>query len=234
MGIQDNIIIYTAKMNFNICDIEFKNALSCLTEEEQEKILLRRTYKARCESLISTLLKKKAIIDTLGLRENSFKIKTNEMNRPYIETKEKIHIDFNISHSNQWIVCVISKSCKIGIDIEEMLPIDINIAKEFLAKDEWEYLHNYEGKKINAFYRFWTLKESLVKAIGTGINESIKEINFKKLDNENNILKKEVNNDMWHFYQCTFKDNYALSLASDKEINNVIFKNYEELYNLNL
>lgn len=222
---QSDIFIYTAKINFNISDTDFKNALGLLKKEEQDKIILKKDYKLRCQTLISTLLTKKAIKDTLGLTGNRFEIKRDMMNRPYIKTKEKINIDFNISHSNDWIVCAISSIGKIGIDIEEILPIDINIAKEFLSNDEWKHLCNYHGKKVELFYKYWTLKEAFFKAIGIGINDLIKEINFAELDYKNNIFKKELNNDIWNFYHSMFNNNYALSLAVNKSIKTIKFYN---------
>jgi 4'-phosphopantetheinyl transferase len=130
---ENDIFVYTTEINFNISKDDFKKSLNLLTTEEQNEIILKKTYKLRCQSLMSTLLIKKAIRDTLGLSESSFQIKRTKMNRPYIETSQKINIDFNISHSNEWIVCAISPIGRIGVDIEQILPIDINIAKEFLS-----------------------------------------------------------------------------------------------------
>lgn len=36
---QDNIFIYTAKINFNISDIDFQEALNSLSKEEQNSII---------------------------------------------------------------------------------------------------------------------------------------------------------------------------------------------------
>jgi len=226
---QNDILIYTTKINFNISNIDFKNALNLLTNEEQNEIISKKAHKSRCQSLASILLRKKAIKDTLGVAENSLQIKRTKMNRPYIETNEKINIDFNISHSNEWIVCAISSIGKIGVDIEEILPIDINIAKEFLSDKEWNYLSTYQGEKVKLFYKFWTLKESFLKAIGTGINDSIREINFGELDEKDNVFKKNINKDIWNFYHSIFNQNYALSLTVNKSIKSIRFNNCEKI-----
>lgn len=219
-------------MNFNIPDMDFQKALALLTREEQRVITLKNNHKARCQLLISTLLVKKAIKDTLHLEEDSFQIKRDKMNRPYIETNEKIQVDFNISHSNKWIVCAISLTGKIGIDIEEIRPIDIKIAKEFMADEEWQYLCKYQGEKVEVFYKYWTLKEAFLKAVGTGIDESIKEINFGALDDKGKEFKKKLNGEIWRFCYGIFKHNYALSVAVNTSINNIRFNNYVQLYNL--
>ena len=226
---QDDVFIYTAKINFNISEIDFQNTLSLLSKEEKNRIISKKLHKPRCQSLASTLLIKKAIKDTLGLTENSFQIKRTKMNRPYIETNEKINIDFNISHSNEWVVCAIALIGKIGIDIEEIVPIDINIAKEFLSNEEWKYLSIYQGEKVKLFYKFWTLKESLLKAVGIGINDLIREINFGVLDDKNNIFKKKINKDIWSFYHTIFKEKYALSLTVNQSIKSIRFNDCKNL-----
>ena len=226
---QDDIFIYTTKINFNISDMDFKKALNSLSKEEQNRIIAKKDYKSRCESLTSALTIKNAIKDVLGIRESCFQVKRNIMNRPYIESNGRFYIDFNVSHSREWVVCAISSMCKIGIDIEEILPIDINIAKEFLSNEEWKFLIGCKEERVKLFYKFWTLKESFFKAVGIGINDLIKEVNFGRLDNKKNIFEKEINRDIWNFYNTTFNKNYALSLSINKPIKSIKFISYNEL-----
>lgn len=228
-----DICIYTTKINYNISDIDFQNCLYLLSKEEQKRIIFKKNYKARCQCLISTLLIKKAIKDTLGLSESCISIKRTMTNRPYIEINKKNNIDFNVSHSDEWVVCAISSAGSIGIDIEKQLPMDINIGKEFLTKEEWRYLSTYQGEKIQLFYKLWTLKESFLKAVGIGINDLIREINFGRLDNKKNIFEMKINRRMWNFYHTVFNENYALSLTSSKLIGNIRFTNYKNLYSHN-
>ncbi|GAA4064675.1 4'-phosphopantetheinyl transferase superfamily protein [Amphibacillus indicireducens] len=73
------------------------------------------------------------------------------------------------------MICAIDKN-KIGIDIEKM--DDIDMAKYFLTKKEFNFLISIteEEKKISVFYDLWTLKESYVKYLGTGMLTSLESI----------------------------------------------------------
>jgi 4'-phosphopantetheinyl transferase len=82
-------------------------------------------------------------------------------------------IAFNLSHTSDWIAIVISRRCRVGIDIESCNP-RTNLAalanKCFGAEEKayWQALP--EAEQLDAFYRFWTRKEAFVKAVGQGIS----------------------------------------------------------------
>lgn len=223
---QCDITIYSAKINFNMSDMEFQNSLSLLSSEEQYRILAKRTYKLRCEALTSICLAKKALKDALNLSKSSFEIKRDAFNRPYIKTDQRINADFNISHSNEYVVCAVSSNGRIGIDIEERLPIDINIAQEFLSIDELNSLYKDEENSLHLFYKYWTLKEAFFKAVGIGLNNSIRELDFGAL-NSSSIFSRRFADHKWDFYHSIFDESYSLSLAVDKDINSLKYKNVQ-------
>lgn len=88
---------------------------------------------------------------------NNFKFKKNKYNKPYIDS----NIYFNISHSNNMIIAVISDT-EIGVDIE-LNNKNINHIK-FLNKI-------FKNKIIKPFnyIKTWTKYEAYYKMLGTGI-----------------------------------------------------------------
>src|SRR5688572_25149287 len=48
------------------------------------------------------------------------RLKYNEYGRPYISEE----IDFNISHSGEYVLCVAGKGIRLGVDIERIRPVD--------------------------------------------------------------------------------------------------------------
>lgn len=225
LNTKNNIIIYTKKINFNLTEYDFLHTIKeySLSEEEKKYILHKKNHSLRCQSLTSITIAKQAIKETLCLEYNEFEIKRDDLSRPYIKLPQYNTIDLNISHSGDYVVCAISSFGRIGIDIEETIPVDINISEGFLSKQELHYLSNAKINQSKLFYKYWTLKESYLKAIGIGLIDSITELNIGKLTFNNNILKREINNEMWNFYNTPFKENYSLSLAFNKPIQNITF-----------
>jgi 4'-phosphopantetheinyl transferase len=59
----------------------------------------------------------------------------------------------------------------VGIDVEEIKPIDFDIAKRFFSSNEHrQFLQQPEDKKLAFFYDIWTMKEAVIKAEGKGLS----------------------------------------------------------------
>ena len=76
--------------------------------------------------------------------------------------------NFNISHSGDLVICVVSKGSSVGVDVEQVRVTDINAYRDNFTVAEWTTI-NYSADKESAFYRMWVRKEALVKAIGEGM-----------------------------------------------------------------
>ena len=74
---------------------------------------------------------------------------------------------FSISHSKDLVACSFSENFRIGIDIEFIDPKrEVNSIAKYLYSDKEKKWSNEQEK----FYIVWTLKESLLKANGLGLD----------------------------------------------------------------
>jgi 4'-phosphopantetheinyl transferase len=90
--------------------------------------------------------------------------------KPFIE---RCGIEFNLSHSGDWVLFAFSSSAEIGVDIEHTRPMpDMrDVAKQNFAAAEFAHWEaTPEQDRPDAFYRCWTRKESFIKAIGEGLS----------------------------------------------------------------
>jgi len=106
-----------------------------------------------------------------GRTDTPFRV--NGFGKPEIlETGGKPAMKFNISHSGALAVCSISPRFEVGVDVEEVdesRGFEEVVATQF-TRYEQDQLAAYSGAaRANAFFRFWTLKEALVKALGVGL-----------------------------------------------------------------
>lgn len=77
---------------------------------------------------------------------------------------------FNISHSGAWVVCAIADT-EVGIDVEEIKPIDFSVSQCFFSKREHQQLMmQREELRLAYFYNLWTMKESYIKCKGKGLS----------------------------------------------------------------
>jgi 4'-phosphopantetheinyl transferase len=79
---------------------------------------------------------------------------------------------FNVSHSGELAVIAFALGCEVGIDVEQLRDVGRleQIARRFFHPSETSaVLSTPEPARNLAFLRCWTGKESILKALGTGI-----------------------------------------------------------------
>jgi 4'-phosphopantetheinyl transferase len=89
--------------------------------------------------------------------------------KPWVSTP-RTEICFNLSHSDS-IASVTVAATEVGIDLERIKqlhnPAEVEGA---LAPGEQQALSAFEGRaRLEAFYRCWTRKEAVMKALGSGL-----------------------------------------------------------------
>ena len=76
---------------------------------------------------------------------------------------EHPQIQFNISHCKNAVLCGIG-SKPLGVDVETIRPMRERVLRRVLTASEQQEILQSESPEL-CFLRFWTLKESFVKAL---------------------------------------------------------------------
>lgn len=100
------------------------------------------------------------IVEELDIK--NIKFHKNQYGKPYL--KEHPKFNFNISHSGNFVACVVDDK-PVGIDIEEVRYIEYEeIAKNFFTVSEFCYIIKQNlNDQLSKFYEIWILKESYIK-----------------------------------------------------------------------
>lgn len=81
---------------------------------------------------------------------------------------------FNISHTRGMVACAVSETGEVGVDVERSATgIHDGISELTMSKAEQACIR--ENPEV--FYRFWTLKEAYYKWKGTGITDTLTDLN---------------------------------------------------------
>jgi 4'-phosphopantetheinyl transferase len=114
-------------------------------------------------------------------------------------------VSFNLSHSGAYAAAAVSRGRELGIDIEEIRP-DIawrDIATRFFSPEETAWLDSMPEPE--AFFRMWTAKEAVLKAVGMGLAAPLDRIRVRPGEDA----------PPWNLRELNLAPGYAAALAFD-------------------
>ena len=211
----------------------FKNYV---TEDEQliaSKLYsdtFRKTYLS-CHALLRLKLAAKLNLDPLDLS-----IVRGINNKPALSCDQAY---FNISHTKDAFAFTIATDFHVGIDLEKVKQsINLHpIINNFFSIKEREYILDSEEESLNRFFLLWTRKEALLKALGSGIINSLSQIivsdpvNHIKKELFDNIVDASLLNE-YFMYSYQIK-NYFVSIALPVESSIRFYNLNEEVFPIN-
>ncbi|WP_271730054.1 4'-phosphopantetheinyl transferase family protein [Aquimarina algiphila] len=150
----------------------WSNYLNLLPQNLQNEVLKYKNYQDQYNCLLGKLLVLNGYYMFYGKMLDFSLYKRDKLNKPFISNN---FFNFNISHSANVVVCIFSKQ-DIGIDIEEINEVNFKDFENVFSASEMEKINKYGKEK---FYKFWTAKESVSKAIGEGLYMSYTSIKIK-------------------------------------------------------
>ncbi|CUU48518.1 4'-phosphopantetheinyl transferase family protein [Clostridium beijerinckii] len=223
------IKIYALNINKDISPSLFIKLSSFVSAERREKINKFMRKEDADRSLAAEVLVRHVLIENIKIKNQDISFYYNTYGKPYFAHTPPIY--FNLSHSGNWVVCAIS-SQEVGIDVEKISKIDLDIAKSFFAKEEYLDLMGKDASKRNEyFYALWTLKESYIKARGKGLSLDLR--SFSIIVNNDDIITFETSNDCgkYSFKQYNIDKDYKLSVCTLNDVfpDKIIFKNLDDL-----
>ena len=104
-------------------------------------------------------------------------IVTAENGKPYLKDFPGVY--FNLSHSGDKVICIISDH-EVGCDVEKIRDRYDGVKNRFYMPGEREAIDACEDpeERRKLFFRYWTMKESYVKATGKALATEIENMDI--------------------------------------------------------
>jgi 4'-phosphopantetheinyl transferase len=197
--------IYAVNVNGPISLDLLDQILKYFPDEIKKKIASYYQFMDYKRSLIGHVLVYLHISRNFNIPFQKIKYIYNQFGKPHIKGD---FINFNISHSGDWVVCAFDNK-PLGIDIELVKPVDIQVVSSFFSKEEQKRIKTIPSSlRTNSFYELWTLKESFIKAIGKGLSMDLKSFTIKFEEGEALIENSK------HFFNQYNIGDYKLAVCS--------------------
>jgi 4'-phosphopantetheinyl transferase len=116
-----------------------------------------------------------------GLLPYEWRFDTNRHGKPFIDAGQSTTLAFNVSHTRGLVACAVAHGTQLGVDVESINrpAARRDIAARCFSAAENRRLDAYPPHDYaRRFVELWTLKESYIKAIGTGLNHPLDTCSF--------------------------------------------------------
>lgn len=142
--------------------------------------------------------------------------------KPYLQLPSHSRLQFNLSHSENMGVYAFTLDYAIGVDIEKIQDTyQAGLATRFFNAEENRRLQQIPAlERIAEFYRIWSRKEALIKAVGKGL--SIPLSSFSVVDNASpDVIMLE--DKQWSLAALSITPGYQSAVATDQSIKTISY-----------
>jgi 4'-phosphopantetheinyl transferase len=157
-------------------------------------------------SLLGRLLLRYGLAKFLGHTFEESSITYSDYGKPLLVDSG---VNFSISHSGQLVACAICRNEQIGVDLEQIKHVELEVFKEQMTAREWSLLQHLGT--VDVFYTMWTRKEAVVKAVGRGLHIPLRSFDVMK-------EATRIDDNEYYVYNIPVESDYSCSLAIGKDI----------------
>ncbi|WP_322094077.1 4'-phosphopantetheinyl transferase family protein [Paraburkholderia bannensis] len=149
---------------------------STLSAQERERAARYRQDADRVRFAATRAALRAVLGDCVGEPAHSLRFDLSARGKPALAglPGRLAQVSFNVSHAGAHALIAVSRTRDVGVDIEAVTQDSgwQDIVGEVCTARERSLLHATAGPRQSArFFRYWTAKEAVLKARGTGIAE---------------------------------------------------------------
>ncbi|HJO02784.1 MAG TPA: 4'-phosphopantetheinyl transferase superfamily protein [Acidobacteriota bacterium] len=185
---------------------------------ERARLRRMRSPSKRLEFLVGRSMLRTVLGDVLDVSPAEVLIEYGAHGKPRLPGDE---LTFNLSHSGDRALVAVAAGGRVGVDVEQRRPRRPfrRLSRRFFAEAEDRWLHGLQAAdRAAGFYRAWTLKESYLKAIGTGLAFSSRHFAMELACDPPRLMETGYPGDepaLWHFATPEVRGGYAAALCWD-------------------
>jgi len=124
---------------------------------------------------------------------------------------------WSVTHKTGYVAGVIARE-RIGIDLEKIRPVNEALFRKTAHDNEWAVS---DTDKTVLFFRYWTSKESVLKASGTGIRDLL-QCRIERIIDDN-VLVINYKEQHWYIEHFYFNGHIASVVKNNVDVEWTVF-----------
>lgn len=200
----DEVHVWRAKV-----PAQLTPALEAVLSEPELRYARRMTADGSMRQFVAAQAALRTVLSRyLGELPPKIEFRRGDHGKPFLETQYGSAIQFNLTHSHDMAIAAVTTENEIGVDLEKVRPRPKaeRLAARYYATKERAVLDDSPAElKERLFFRLWTRKESHLKATGTGLSVTLRDIDTLAADNA------------WWYHEFSPASDYVATLAGTGE-----------------
>lgn len=179
-----------------------------LSVREREKAARFHRESDRRSSIVARGALRLLLAGYTGIPSSEIEFDYCDNGKPHIAGST---VEFNVSHSGEWVVLAFGRDRAIGVDVEQIKrTMDVKaISARYYSPHELDWVETAEDP-YTVFFQLWARKEAYVKACGSTLFSELKRVSVP--------LEDGVENNGWFFYYLEAGSKYAGAVVTDKPL----------------
>ncbi len=197
-----------------------------LTDAERRQEARFHFAQDRHRYLVTRALVRTTLSRYVDIPPESWTFTANAYGRPTVSNPDPParRISFNLSHTRRLVVLAVADDFTVGVDTEDTLArtAPLEIAERFFAPEEVAALCALPlAEQPERFFRYWTLKESYIKARGMGLSIPLDQFAFDFPSSGGirialqPVLQDAADN--WCFWQLRIKPGHMIAVCAQRQ-----------------
>lgn len=208
-----DVQIYFSRSEKRISGMTERAYLAMIPSRLRPPISRYKRWQDRQGTLFGKILLLKALwlqFNTAGMEKFQL-LEVDRYGKPFIPGGP----EFSISHSGDIVVLAVIQNGAVGIDIEEIRPINIEDFSQPLPEIA-NLSEKYDKNHINPhFFDCWTQKEAVLKGYGKGLLEPMEKVVLK--ENGTALLHETA----WVIKKLFLYEGYCCHVATDRPLGRI-------------
>lgn len=188
-----------------------------LSAAERERLSTLRGEHARHQYLIARALIRTTLSRYDHVAPGCWQLTVNAHGRPeVVPGQSRLDLRFNASHTANLVCCAVTLGRSVGVDAElhELHSPVLALADRFLAPREAnDVAARPPEQRRERFFRYWTLRESYVKALGVGLASAPSGFSFT-IGDDDAIAIDGTESQRWRFWQLRPTEMHTVSVSA--------------------
>lgn len=159
----------------------------------------------------------------------------NDFGKPFLTDNRVLDLRFNLAYGGETALFVVAQAQEIGVDIERCVTdfYDNEIEPNYLSatifseNERREFLQWNQQQKTRAFFRLWTRKEAVLKALGRGFSLDARQLEIG-FAGKCGVVHSEFDDEKPYVYwrDLNLDEKYVATLATQNDEARLLTHNF--------